>query len=250
MGILKEKLQQGQTVIGPFMKIRDPAIMEIAGLSGLDFAIIDAEHGPISMESAENMIRAANLAGISPIIRIRANRPELFSRALDIGAEGVQIPQISTKKDAIEAVKAAKFAPEGDRGVCRFVRAGRYSAMDRFTYFSTANRDTTVIIHIEGQAGLQNLQEILTVDGIDVIFIGPYDLSQSMGITGQVDHPLVIKEAERIVRLTRAAGKVVGIFVEDIEAAKKWAAMGVQYISYSVDTGLIYEFFKSRVQEF
>jgi 4-hydroxy-2-oxoheptanedioate aldolase len=250
MTSLKEKLKNGQTVIGPFMKIRDPAIMEIAGLAGFDYAIVDAEHGPISMESAENMIRAARVAGIAPIVRVRANQPELISRALDIGAEGVQIPQISTKEDAQKAVKAAKFAPEGERGVCRYVRAGRYSGMDRFAYFSEANRDTVVIVHIEGKEGIDNLQGILEVEGLDVIFIGPYDLSQSLGIPGQVSHPLLLEETERIVKLAREKQKVVGIFVDDLETGIKWKNKGVQYISYAVDTGLIYGFFSKQVKAF
>jgi 4-hydroxy-2-oxoheptanedioate aldolase len=250
MGALKEKMNQGQAVIGPFLKIKDPAIIEIAGLAGFDYAIIDAEHGSISMESAEHMVRAARVAGIAPIIRVRANQPELISRALDTGAEGVQIPQISTKTDAENAVRAAKFAPMGERGVCRYVRAGRYSATDKYAYFAEANRDTVVIVHIEGKEGVDNLPGILEVDGLDVIFIGPYDLSQSLGVPGQVDHPRVVEETEKIVKMARERQKVVGIFVDDLETGRKWRSKGVQYISYSTDTGFIYELFRSRAQAF
>jgi len=200
---LKKQLRKGEVVIGPFMKLTDPAAVEIAGYAGFDFVIIDTEHGPISIETAQNLIRAAEVVEITPIIRVTENNPVLILRALDIGAQGVEIPQINNKESAVRAIQAAKFAPAGDRGVCRFVRAAKYSALDRYKYFEYANRETIAILHIEGTEGINNLRKILSVKGIDVIFIGPYDLSQSLGITGQVDHPRVIKEMEHIVMISK-----------------------------------------------
>lgn len=239
MNTLKSTLRKGQTAIGPFMKLSSPAVVEIFGHAGFDFVIIDTEHGPVSMETAENLVRAARLVGVSPIIRVRANDPALILRALDIGVAGVQVPQISTRESALAVVKAARFAPEGERGVCRFVRAAGYSYQDKFSYFEAANRDNLVIIHIEGDEGVNNLDEILLVKGIDVIFIGPYDLSQSLGVSGEVEHPRVIQKMEAIIQKSRKTGAVVGTFVDDIRAARRWMNLGVQYISYSVDVGII-----------
>jgi len=152
--------------------------------AGFDFVIIDAEHGPISIQSAQNMIRAAETANITPIIRVANNDEDLILRALDIGAQGIEIPQINSKSQAIKAVRSVKYAPQGERGVCRYVRAANYSSMDKYEYFKSANNETIIIAHIEGVKGINNLDEILSVPDMYVIFIGPYDLSQSLGIPG------------------------------------------------------------------
>lgn len=232
-------------VLGPFMKLDSPAVVELAGLAGFDFVIIDMEHGPLDILSAENMVRAAHLRNLIAIVRVGENNPLMISRALDIGADGVQVPQISNAKDALNAVRAAKFFPEGERGVCRYVRAADYTQISKAEYFKRANQDTNVIIHIEGQEGLSNLDEILKVDGIDILFIGPYDLSQSLGIPGEVENPRVIAEVTRIMDDAKTVGKKIGIFVEDISTAKNYISKGIQYVAYSVDVGLILDQFKS-----
>ena len=245
---VKERLNEGGKVLGPFMKLCDPAAVEIAGLAGFDFVIIDAEHGPISIETAQNLVRAAECVGITPIIRVVENRPSRILRALDIGAGGVEVPHVSDREAAQRLVRAAKFAPAGDRGVCRFVRAARYSSRERGDYFRGANEETIVIAHLEGIEAIENLDEILSVEGLDILFIGPYDLSQSMGVSGQVDHPLVVEKMEDVVRRSQAAGRFVGTFVDDVQTAERWIDAGVQYISFSVDTGVLYNAYVNIVR--
>ena len=247
---LKEKLNDKKFVIGPFLKLPSPAVVEIMGISGFDYVIIDCEHGPLNILAAEDMVRAAHLAGISAVIRVRENDAGMISRALDIGADAVQVPQICSKKDAEELLKAAKFYPTGERGVCRYVRAAKYSAIEKTEYFKNANRDSMVIIHIEGQEGIDNFDEIISVDGIDIVFIGPYDLSQSLGLPGQVNHPLVEEKMKQVVKKARSNGKYVGTFVDDVETGNKWIKLGVQYISYSVDVGIIYNACTSITHKF
>jgi len=247
---LKEKLKDNKFVIGPFLKLPSPAVVEIMGLSGFDYVIIDCEHGPLNILVAEDMVRAAHLAGISAVIRVRENNAGMISQALDIGADAVQVPQICSKKDAEELLKAAKFYPRGERGVCRYVRAAEYSAIEKTEYFKKANRDSMVIIHIEGQEGIDNFDEIISVDGIDVVFIGPYDLSQSLGLPGQINHPLVEEKMKQVVEKARSNGKYVGTFVDDMETGNKWIKLGVQYISYSVDVGIIYNACTSITHKF
>lgn len=250
MALLKERLKNGERLFGPFVNLCHPAVLEIAGNAGFDFAIIDTEHGEISSDRAVDMVRAAKLAGVSPVIRVYGNQPELIAKALDIGAEGVQVPQVSTKAEAMAAVKAAKFSPEGARGCNRYVRAARYSAADKFSYFASANQETAVIIQVEGKEGIANLPDILTVPGIDVLFIGPYDLSASLGIPGQVDHPQLVAEMQKNMELARAAGVAIGFFVDDVASAVKWKNWGVQYISFAADVGLLYEVFRDKVMAF
>ena len=246
---LKDSLLKGNTVYGPFCKMQDPAIVEIAALSGFNFVIIDMEHGPYGIESTQNMIRAAEARGITPIVRVTENSETLILRTLDVGAKCIQVPQISTKADAERVVKATSFYPKGERGMCRYVRAADYTAIEGSTHFGTANDSILTIIHIEGMDGINNLAEIVLVDGIDVIFLGPYDLSQSCGVPGQVNHEKVVNSMKDAVKLARTHGKAVGTFTESIENAKMWKEIGVQYISYAVDVGIIMNNFKDIAKQ-
>ena len=246
---LKKALQDGKNVFGPFLKLTDPAAVEIIGFAGFDFIIIDAEHGPISIQNAQNMIRAAETANITPIIRVANNDEALILRGLDIGAQGIEIPQINSKSQAIKAVKSVKYSPQGERGVCRYVRAANYSSMDKFEYFKSANNETMIIAHIEGVEGINNLDEILSVPGIDVIFIGPYDLSQSLGIPGEVSNPLVTEKMKEVVLKCKENKVSVGTFADDVKTAKFWVSLGVQYMSFSVDVGILYEASKQIVEK-
>lgn len=241
MSTLKQRLREGRIVAGPFMKLASPAVVEIFGHAGFDFVIIDLEHGPLSSESVENMVRAAELAGISPVVRVRRNDPSLCARALDVGAEGILVPQVATAEEARGVVRGARFAPEGERGVCRYVRAAAYSREDKFSYFRGANEKTAVIVLIEGARAIANLEQIIAVPGIDVIFIGPYDLSQSLGVPGEVNHPQVMGKMRDIVSTARLARLAVGTFVDDLETAGRWMELGVQFIAYMVDVGIIYQ---------
>ncbi len=237
---MKQKIDQNQMVLGPFCKLTEPAIYELLGLAGFDFAIIDMEHGPISFETAQNLIRVCELNQVSPVVRVPKNEEHYILRALDIGAHAVEVPEINTREQAERLAEAARYYPEGKRGLCRFVRAAEYSRMSRGAdYLRCANRNIVVIAHLEGIEGVGNLDEILEVEGIDVIFIGPYDLSQSMGIPGQVRDPRVIDKMCGIVEKAKRKNKAIGTFVESPENAEAWMKRGVTYISYSVDVGLI-----------
>ncbi|RLC38980.1 MAG: aldolase [Candidatus Nealsonbacteria bacterium] len=246
---LKRALYTGKAVFGPFLKFTDPAVVEIMGFAGFDFVIIDEEHGPISIENAQNMIRAAESVNIAPVIRVSNNDEALILRALDIGAQGIEIPHINSRYDAERAVKSVKYSPQGERGVCRYVRAANYSSMDKFKYFKCANEETMIIAHIEGVEGINNLNEILSVPGIDVIFIGPYDLSQSLGIPGEVNHPLVTEKMKEVVLKCKENKIAVGTFADDVETAKSWILLGVQYMSFSVDVGILYETSKNILKQ-
>lgn len=245
----RDKIVSGKPVFGPFMKTCDPGFVEAVGYAGMDFAILDMEHGPISIQSMQNNIRAAQLSGVLPIIRVPAITEEAIGKALDIGAAAVEIPQISTAKEAEFAVRLAKFAPRGERGVCRFVRAAHYSAMDWEVYFQSAN-DTILIAQIEGTEAVKNLDNILNVDGIDILFIGPYDLSQSLGVPGQTTHPRVIEEMNEIVKRAQEKGVVIGTFTDSRETMEMWMKAGVQYISYSVDMGIFYDSCRKLTEQF
>lgn len=236
-------------VIGVFSKTCDPALIEIMGYAGMDFVIIDLEHGPNSVQTAQNLIRAAQVSGIFPIVRTKESCESVMSEVLDIGTGGIQVPQINSQQDAQRVIRMTKFAPLGERGVCRFVRAAEYSALNRFEYFKQAN-ESVVILQIEGNDGVNHLEEIINIGNIDIVFIGPYDLSQSLGVPGEIDHPLVQEKMKHIVDVCACKGIATGTFVDTMENAKKWRSLGVKYIAYSVDMGIYHDAVKSIVEEY
>lgn len=229
--------------IGSFLKITDPAVAEIAGYNGMDFVIIDLEHGPANIQSAQNLIRAAEKANVTPVIRVAKNEEKQILRALDIGAKGIQVPGISSKKQTEKLVEYSYYNPKGSRGVCRYVRAAEYTNINKKEFFNRSNKDIFTVAHIEGKKGINNLDEILEVEELDVLFIGPYDLSQSMGIPGEIRSSKLIDKMEEVVEKCLENDKVVGTFAEEVDMARKWMKAGVNYLAYSVDVGLFAEKF-------
>ncbi len=237
---LKQKLQQGEVVLGLFINCAYPAFMEICGYAGFDFAVIDLEHGPLNPLVAEDLCRAADCVGLSPIVRVGKNDSVQIQRALDIGSAGIQVPQIETKAEAEGCVRSAKFSPLGSRGLSFYTRAGVYTAAGA-QIADQLNQESLVIIQVEGVKGVENLKEIVSVPHIDVIFLGPYDLSQSLGIPGQVQDPRVIDLMHECIGTIRNAGKTVGTFADNPAIAKQWIDAGIGYIALGVDVGLFWQ---------
>ncbi len=244
---LKAKLLNGDVVVGPFVNINSSALIEIAAFAGFDFVILDTEHGPLDIETAEDLCRVASGVDITPIVRVRDNDPSQILRALDIGSGGVQVPQISSRSDAEAVVHSAKYAPLGMRGVSPYTRAARYFA-EGASILERLNEETMVVVHIEGVNGLNNLSEILDVEGLDVIFLGPYDLSQSLGIPGRVTDPRVVERMKEAVIEVDTAGIVVGTFCDTREAAQRWIDVGVRYVVTAVDTGIYLQGCRNIIQ--
>ncbi|NEO31370.1 MAG: aldolase [Symploca sp. SIO3C6] len=234
---IKSKLKRGEVVLGLFFNSSYPALIEICGHAGFDFAVIDLEHGALHPLVAEDLCRAADCVEIAPIVRVGKNDPLSIQRALDIGSAGVQVPQIETKADAQASVKAAKYTPLGSRGLSFYTRAGVYTAAGT-QITDKLNEESLVVIQVEGVMGVENLEEIVSVPHIDVIFLGPYDLSQSLGIPGQVHDPRVIDKMNQCIDLIRNSGKIVGTFADNPETAKQWIDAGVQYLALGVDVGV------------
>ncbi len=232
----KQKIKE-DFVIGCFSKTSDPAFIEVMGHAGFDFVILDLEHGPNSVQTVQNLIRAAEVSGLLPIVRVKEKARHIIGEVLDIGAAGIQVPQICNAEQSKEIVNAAKFAPLGERGVCRFVRAAEYSTKDRFEYFRHANEALT-ILQLEGKEALENIDSIFDAENADIFFVGPYDLSQSLGVPGEIRHPAVISAIQEIVEKGKGKEIAIGTFVDTVEDALFWKGQGIKYIAYSVDVGL------------
>lgn len=223
---LKTKIQRGEVVLGPFINCAYPAFIEICGHAGFDFAVIDLEHGPLNALVAEDLCRAADCVGIAPLVRVSKNDAAEIQRALDIGSAGVQVPQIETKTDAEAVVRAAKYSPLGSRGLSFYTRAGVYTAAGT-QITDKLNNETLIVIHVEGKRGIDNLEEIVSVPHIDVVFLGPYDLSQSLGIPGQV-------QDERVIKLMKAGYKL------SVMQGKQWVRLPI--VQKGQSSGLMLEF--------
>ena len=191
---MKEKLLAGKSVLGVSVMIPSPQIVEMFGHLGFDWVLIDCEHGTISLETVELMIMAAEVSGITPIVRPRDNSTQEIMRVMDRGAKGVQVPHVITAQDAKRVVEAVKFYPLGKRGLAKGTRPAGYGFdLSMQEYVKKDNQETLVCIQLKDKEAIDNVEEILQVEEIDVFFIGPSDLSQSMGYPGQKDAPEVQK---------------------------------------------------------
>ena len=246
---LKKIFAEGKAALGTFTVCNAPELVEILGITGFDFVVIDAEHGPLGPESALSLIRAAELRGITPIVRIPSSMESTILHMLDIGAHGIQVPQVNDPDTAKAIVHRSMYHPTGRRGVA-FARANDYGKMDMEEYFKYENSQVMIVAHCENTIGLENIDAICQIPEIDVIFLGPYDMSQSMGIPGQVTHPRIQEAAKKVIETTKKYGKVAGIYAGSGEIAKERAAQGFQYITVGMDTILFAAQCKKEVEAF
>ena len=233
---LKQKLENGKAVFGVMTTFPSAPVVEMLGYLGFDWVLLDNEHGSITIDNVEDLVRAADLTGIAPIVRPVANRPEIIAPFLDRGAWGVQVPHVNTAQEARESVDAVKYYPEGHRGIFSRSRPADYGFSGATAdYVKTANRNTLVCLMLEEVEAIDNLGELVTVDGVDVYFIGSGDLSQSMGYPGQQTHPEVQAQMEKGVKIIRDAGRIAGCSCPD-NLVPKFLDLGVQYFHSNVGT--------------
>lgn len=233
---LREKILNKEVVCGLFYKLNNPDVAEMVGNAGFDFIIIDTEHANFSPYDTANIIRAADAAGMSSVVRVRAATDEDVLHALDSGADGVQIPSITSVETAQAVCKSTKYHPEGNRGLSMTQRAAMYGAWNKEeTYYSYSNRNSLVVAHVENKAMAGRVAELCDIPQIDVLFVGPADLSQSMGKPGQMNDPEVVAVIEKVFRTALDKGKAVGIYCGNAAAVKKYVAMGATYIAYGSD---------------
>jgi len=234
---VKEMLKEGKTTKGVWMNFSTPDSAEILSHMGLDWLVFDTEHGPWSIETVQQLIQATAGTDITPIVRVAWNDPVLIKRALDIGAYGIIVPWINNKEQAIEAVRATRYAPKGIRG-CGPRRVALYGLKTK-EYLEVADDLILVIAQIETQEAINNLEEILSVDGIDAIFIGPADLSASFGLLGQSRHPKNLEAIDKILEAGKKANVPVGIYTLGPDYNKKVIEKGFQFVVLGSDMSLM-----------
>ncbi len=232
---LKQRLRDGNTAIGSWITQGHPAIAEIMAKAGFDWLAVDLEHSAITIREAEDLIRVIDLCGVTPLVRVAANDPVHIKRAMDAGARGVIVPMVNSKAEAGRAVAAAYYPPRGQRGV-GLARAQGYGATFE-DYAARHQRDSVVIVQIEHIRAVEHLNEILSVDGVDGFFVGPFDLSGSLGVPGNFDHPSVIKALKEIRRVAQAHRIAPGFHIipPNPEKALEKIREGYRLIGYSLD---------------
>jgi 4-hydroxy-2-oxoheptanedioate aldolase len=244
---LKRKLKAGKAVFGVQIIFPSPPVVEMLGYLGFDWVLIDNEHGSITVDSSEEMIRAAELVGLAPVVRPVGNKPEIIAPFLDRGAWGIQVPHVNNAIEARSAVDAVKYYPNGHRGMAQ-VRPAEYGyASSLRTYFEEANRNTLVCLMLEEEEAINNLEEMVKVDGVDVFFIGAGDLSLSMGHPGQTDHPEVQAVVEKGIKIIRDSGGIVGASCLD-SLVPRYLELGVRYFHTTVN-GLLRRSSESYLKE-
>ena len=232
---LKQRLREGKAAFGVMITFPSPPVVEMLGHLGFDWILLDNEHGSVTIDTAEDSIRAAELTGMAPIVRPAINKPEFISPFLDRGAWGLQIPHVNTREEAEIAVSACKYVPEGQRGLFSGGRPAFYGMGGLTTqqYVDKANEEVLVCLMLEEVEAITNIDEIVQVKGIDVLFIGSGDLSASMGYPGQQAHPEVQALMEQGVKRIRAAGIVAGCSCPDA-LVPKFLGLGVRYFHSTV----------------
>jgi len=232
---VKEKIKKGEKTIGSWLCLAHPSIAEIMAKAGFDWIVIDMEHTTITVADIEPLIQVIEANGVAPLVRLPSNDPILAKRVMDIGAYGIVVPNINSKEEAEKAVRSIKYPPQGMRGVGLYRAQEFGSTFDK--YISSVNDQSIVIVQIESKEGVENLEEIVKVGGVDGVFIGPYDLSCSLGVPGQLDHDLVIEARQKVVDITKKSGKALGIHVVPpvVDEVNKRVEEGYNFIAYSTD---------------
>ena len=232
---VKAKLKSGETVWGCFVRYPDAGLVEVLGYQPWDFIVFDGEHGLLEPRDCEHMVRAAELREVTPIVRVPTNQPHHILRLMDTGAQGLHVPWVNSASEADAAVRSVKYHPRGQRGLAG-VRAADYGQAGSLAdYTQRANAETLVVVHIETAEAVERAGEIAAVDGVDVVFIGPTDLSQSLGVPGQPQHPTVQAAMEKIVQAVSQTTATLGIMVPNAAAARQWRERGARYIAIGME---------------
>lgn len=232
---LKKRLQNKEITIGSWITLGHPSIAEIMAKAGFDWLVVDMEHSAITLHQTQQLIQVIELSGVIPLVRVGENNPNTIKRAMDTGSHGVIVPMVNNGKDAEKAVSSVKYPPIGFRGV-GLARAQRYGA-DFEGYKKWNEEESIVIVQIEHIKAVENLKAIFSVEGIDGFIIGPYDLSGSLGVPGQFDHPDVIDALSHVKKIASMYNVCPGIHVipSDSEEVKKKISEGYKFIAYSLD---------------
>ena len=247
---LRQRLLSGELVVGTMIsEVRNPNIAHLLAQAGFDYVIVDNEHGAYSPETVSDIIAGARGAGVAVIVRVPEIRRECILKPLDSGAAGLLVPQVNTVSEAEEVIRHAKYPPLGNRGVAVRRPHNRYARIGAAEHLRQANEETFIAVQAESAEAIANVESIAAVEGVDCVFAGPYDLSVSLGIPGQVDHPGEIEAIDKLLAACRKQRKVGGILLFDAAMLRGWIDKGMRFVSYSSDISLLADAAAGAVKE-
>ncbi len=248
-----ELIKEGQNPLGTFMNFSNPDFVECVAFAGMDYIIIDTEHGPKESETVVDLIRAAELRGTTPFVRVKDSSRASILKMLDIGAHGLVIPNVRSVDEVKKIVEYGKYAPLGMRGI-NMPRASGYGSPQLMPtlrdYTEMSNRETMLIPQCETVPCLENIEEIVNIEGVDAIFVGPFDLSQDMGMTGDFSNPKFIEALERVLKACKKANKPVLIFAPNVESGKTRIKEGFDSVTISIDSLVFLNAYSEMVKSF
>jgi 2-keto-3-deoxy-L-rhamnonate aldolase RhmA len=237
---VKRALRSGGLAFGTCLfEFATPGIARILAAAGAEFAFYDMEHNGLSLETIRDLMATARCTEIVPLVRVPATEYHFIARVLDVGAMGVVVPMVETREQAELVVQCAKYAPMGRRGCAFGVAHDDYAGGDLVEKMRSANEEILVAALIESERGVQNVDQILAVPGVDVAWVGHFDLSQSMGIPGQFDHPRFVEAIERVVESSRRHEAAPAIMVDGVETGRAYLRRGFRCIAYSGDVWML-----------
>lgn len=240
---LKSKLRDGKLVFGTWSSLSSSNVVNVIGTSGLDFVIIDLEHSSTSFESAENMLRAVQTTQCTPIIRTADNIESNILRSLEIGSQAIMIPHVEDPQTADLVVRACKYYPEGNRGMSPSTRHHDYSHENLQNSLNYTNRETFVGILVESVDGISRIDDIAKTSNLDMIYLGIYDISQSVGVPGQLSHTKVADGLKKSADIIRSHGLVAGSYAPTIKYIELLLNAGFQFVAYLNDAIALRTFF-------
>lgn len=239
---VKQALKQGKLQLGcSFAQLRSPAVATILGKAGLDWCYIDSEHGPFDLETIQDLCRASIAAGMAPIVRIADIQYHLVARALDCGAMGILLPRIESPEVLARAASWTFFPPKGIRGFGFTQHNVDYEAVTIPQIIQHSNDNTMLVFQIETQAALDRRDELVSVPGVDAVMVGPADLSISLGIPGQFEHPKLIEAIDKIIESCNKHGVAPGLHMRRLDLAKFWRDRGMRFLSTGGDALWLYD---------
>ncbi len=246
---ITDRLKNGEQLYGTMVRfIRDPGIANLLVNAGFDFMLIDMEHSVFSFETVADLIRVARGFGIPAIVRPPARVKYYMTRLLDAGANGLMIPMTETKEQAAEIREACYYRPIGKRGCAGTLGQTDFQQLDPQKSVECANQKNLIIAQIESERGVENIESIISVEGIGAVIIGPYDLSDSLGMLGQITSHEVCERIDRVVNACQKHGKISGIHTGNIEQLKYWKQKGMQLLAYHTDINFLYDSYIASIK--
>lgn len=236
---LKTKLYSGKTVIGTWCALPSPEFINVLAKAGMDFVIIDMEHGAMDYELAGKMVIAAEVEGCSPLIRVPMNNESTILRALEVAPEGIIVPHVDSAKERKNVINAVKFPPIGNRSLNPFVRAGGYHSRLNFT--EEENKRTLSGILVESLAAIKNIESIVDDENLDIVYMGSYDISAALGCPGDTRNPKVLATLRKLAKVITKKKKIAGCLFHTKEDLEFFKEIGATFLCYKVDTGIVFD---------